>query len=615
MVDVATEDSLNHSMNSALKHYSSMFFLPAFQKAVAAVAGICICGVSLSTFALTLQLPSLSLADGLLRSLFLGVSVFAAVLFADYVISKIVLRRDPIYVLRRTVALSLFCWVLWMLFLILGVAFGAFFGWLWWVKLCLLGFAAVTTFRAVVFIATSSVGFLQRLLSSLFSPLLCIAPFMVFWASINSALPLQFLPFLVISTIAGSCFAFLFVFLVDQVGQRTYGVPSMPLFRAFMLNWVAALNAPFEALLEQLGANEDIEVTLLKFNSYKPKAAIIVPLVHPGPFKNIGSSLLPSLLKRDFEKEFGCDTCVPLGILGHELDLASQAQNQKIIAHVIDSARFPASAEKATPFVKVTEGFVTALCQVFGKHAFLSFTLAPKTTEDLPQELGRIVNEEAEKLGLDCSIVVNAHNSINDTVDLEATIDTLREVASQCLKKAVSLPSYAFEVGASTVFPKEFRLEDGMGLGGITAVVVNVAEQKTVYVVIDGNNMVSGLREEILSALKATGFHESEVFTTDTHAVSAVVLGRRGYHPVGEAMNHETLISYIKEAAQAAAANLESCKAGCLRLVVPNVRVIGEARLASLSLLVDKALRWAKQIVAPIFVSEGLLLILLLALL
>ena len=43
--------------------------------------------------------------------------------------------------------------------------------------------------------------------------------------------------------------------------------------------------------------------------------------------------------------------------------------------------------------------------------------------------------------------------------------------------------------------------------------------------------------------------------------------------------------------------------------------VIGEARLASLSMLVDKALRRAKQIIAPIFVSEGLFLILLLALL
>jgi putative membrane protein len=615
MADVATEDSLNHSMNSALKHYSSMFFLPSFQKAVAIIAVICIGGVGLSTFALALQLPSLSLVDGLTRSLFLGVSVFAVVLLADYIISKTALRNDPIYVLRRAVALSLFGWVLWLFFVVLGVIIGTLFGLRLWVDFTLLGFAAVLTFRAVVFISTSSVGFLSRLISSLFSPFLCIGAFMVFWELLAIADPLQVLPFLVISPIVGCTSAFLFVFLLDRFGRRAYGVPSMPLFRAFMLNWVAGLNAPFEELLETLGENEDVEVTLLKFDAYKPKAAIIVPLVHPGPFKNIGSSLLPSMLKRDFEKEFGCDTCVPLGILGHELDLASQAQNQKIITQVINAAKFPASAERATPFVKVTEGFVTASCQVFGKTAFLSFTLAPKTTEDLPQELGRIVKEEAEKLGLECTVVVNAHNSIDDTIDVEASLNTLSEVASKCLQKAVSLPSYSFEIGASTVFPEEFSLKDGMGSGGITAVVVNVAEQKTAYVVIDGNNMVSGLREKVLSALKSSGFHESEVFTTDTHAVSAVVLGRRGYHPVGEAMEHEKLIGYITEAAKAAATNLETCNAGCLRLVVPNVRVIGQARLESLSMLVDKALRWAKRSVAPIFVSEGLVLILLLALL
>jgi len=610
---VATDDSLNHSMNSALKHYSSMFFLPPFRKAIAVVALICIGGVGPSTFVLTLQLASLSLVEGLISSLFLGVSIFAAVLLADYIMNKTVLRSDPIYVLRRAVALSLFGWVLWLFFVILGVLFGTIFGLWLWVDFCLLGFAAVLTFRAVVFMSTSPAGVLQRLFSSLFSPFLCIAPFVVFWEFFAIADPLRFLPFLVISPVVSCAFAFLFISLLDRMGRRAYGIPSMPLFKAFMLNWVAALNAPFEGFLEKLGEDEDVEVTLLKFDSYKPKAAIIVPLVHPGPFKNIGSSLLPSMLKRDFEKEFGCDTCVPLGILGHELDLASQAQNQKIITEVLKSAKFAASAYRATPFVKVADGFVTVSCQVFGKTAFLSFTLAPKTTEDLPQELGRVVNEEAEKLGLECNIVVNAHNSINDTVDVEASLSTLSEVASKCLKKAVSLPSYAFEVGASTVFPKEFGLKDGMGQGGITVVVVKVAEQKTAYVVIDGNNMVSGFREEILSDLRSAGFHECEVFTTDTHAVSALILGRRGYHPVGEVMDHATLIGYIQKAAKAAAANLETCNAGCLRLVVPKVRVIGEARLESLSLLVDKALRWAKQTVAPIFVSEGLILILLLA--
>ena len=135
-----------------------------------------------------------------------------------------------------------------------------------------------------------------------------------------------------------------------------------------------------------MGEDKDIEVTLLKFDSFKPKAAIIVPLVHPGPFKNIGSSLLPSLLKQGFEKEYGCATCTPLGILGHELDLASQEQNHKIISQVIDSAKFKSAADLASPSVRVTEGAATASGQIFGDTLFLSFSLAPETTEDLPQE-------------------------------------------------------------------------------------------------------------------------------------------------------------------------------------------------------------------------------------
>ena len=121
MVDVTTENSLNHSMNSALKHYSSLFFLPPFKKALVAMAVLCIGVVGLSTLVL---FPSVS---GLINGLFLGISLFAANIVFDYVVSKLVLRQDPIFVLRRTVALSLFCWILWLFFIILGVVFGAVF--------------------------------------------------------------------------------------------------------------------------------------------------------------------------------------------------------------------------------------------------------------------------------------------------------------------------------------------------------------------------------------------------------------------------------------------------------------------------------------------------------
>jgi putative membrane protein len=153
-----------------------------------------------------------------------------------------------------------------------------------------------------------------------------------------------------------------------------------------------------------------------------------------------------------------------------------------------------------------------------------------------------------------------------------------------------------------------------MGAGGITAIALEVAKQKTVYVVIDGNNMISGFREKVLASLASLGFDQSEVFTTDTHSVSALVTGRRGYHPIGEVMDQDMLIGHINEAAKRAAANLETANSGYKTFKVPQVRVIGEEHLNAISTLVDKAIVKAKQMVIPIFGLEALFLILLLLL-
>jgi putative membrane protein len=390
-------------------------------------------------------------------------------------------------------------------------------------------------------------------------------------------------------------------------------LPSLPLFKAFLLNWVTDLNQPLETYLEEMGKDTDIEGSVLKFDSSKAKAAIILPMVHPGPFKNIGSSHLPSLLKHEFEKEFNCDVCVPLGILGHELDLASQAQNQKIVTEVLASAAFSATNTLASQSVRVQEGTATATSQIFGDTVFVCFSLAPKTTEDLPQELGRMVSFEAKKYGLRYAVVVNAHNSLTEIIDTDENVAALQVAASICLQKVASLPRVPFRVGSATVYAKEFSL-NRYGCGRYTALAFDVDNQKTVYVVIDGNNMISGFREKVLLSLASLGFDQSEVFTTDTHSVSALVTGRRGYHPIGEVMDQEVMIRYIGEAAKRAVISLEEGKAGCVNFNVPKVRVIGEEHLNSISTLVDKAIVKAKQMVAPVFGLEGLILILILLL-
>lgn len=602
----AGKSNLESSIEKAVKHYSSLFLLPSLRRAIILLALLCVISGSLSAVALFNQI------EGFFNGLILGFSLFSISLIPDYFTAKILLPRNPIYDFRRTVVVSLFCWFFWLIFIVVGVFCASAFGaQLLLIKLCVFGFYVVLIFRLIVVNATLPAGYTRRLVVSFLSPYLCIVPFVVLWVNCGYITLLRVLLFLLLSPIIGVSIVHVFLSLINRVGKQMLGVPSITFFKAFLLNWVADLNVPFENLLERLSEEQEISVSIIKFDSSKPKAAIIVPTVHPGPFKNIGSSLLPSMLKGAFEKNFGGVACVPLGLLGHELDLASQPQNQKIIREVVDSANFETKEVGATPFVKVSDGFATACCQIFGKTALLSFTLAPKTTEDLPQELGQFMRQEAEKHGLSC-VVVNAHNSIDGAVNMQEVLSRLEDVGAKCLEKAVSLKRSPVKVGAATITPKEFSLKDGMGPSGITVIVTEVEGMRTVYVVIDGNNMQTGLREKILLALHSVGFDEGEILTTDTHAVSAIVLKGRGYHPVGEAMDHEKLIGYIKEAALLAVENLESCKTGSRFVTVENVKVIGKSKLESLVLMLDRSFQKAKRTSVPIFALGGFLFMLIL---
>ncbi|MEM1563428.1 MAG: DUF2070 family protein [Candidatus Bathyarchaeia archaeon] len=599
--------TLNQYLDKAVKHYSSLFRLPSYKKIILLLAVLCvICGI-LSTLTF---IPSFF---GVAYGLFVSFALFSLTLFLNYFLVIFVLNGDPIYDLRRTAALSLFCWALWLFFIFIGYVLAFFTAFPYWsVRFCLLGFSAVLIFRIIVLYSTSSMNYQRFLLASILSPFLCLIPFMPLWW-LNNVNAVAILGFSIIALAIASTSSFSFIFFLNSIGKRSIGEKSIPIFRAFLLNWVADLNAPFEIFLEKLSEEHNIEVSMLKFESSKTEVFIVVPLVHPGPFKNVGSSLLPFMLKTALEQKFGGVACVPLGLLGHELDVASQSHVKKIVTYTLESADFEAKEAKATPFIKVSNGLATACCQIFGKTALISFSLAPRTTEDFPQELGEFVRGEAEKLGLKSCVVVNAHNSINGVVDTQTALDSLKQVAVACLKEAVSMRYASFKVGAVTVIPDEFGLKEGMGPGGITVVAVEAGSQRAAYVVVDGNNMVAGLREKILDTLKPLGFAEGEVFTTDTHAVNAVTFNERGYHPVGEVISHEKLIGYVVEAAKNALAKMEPAKSGYARTLIPDVKVIGREPLEKLCVLTDKVIQTAKWIIVPLFgVAFSVLMLILL---
>ena len=468
--------------------------------------------------------------------------------------------------------------------------------------------------RLLVYSATLFKGHTVAFVSALFQPILWVVFLYFVWLlAIGKSLSLSFFIFLLVSIPVVVATIFLFTYFINRVGKKTLGISSMSLLKSFLVNWIEDVNGPLESVLEGLGTEQPIDVSLLIFRTKNnTKAAMVVPSLHPGPFKNVGSSPLPFLIQSALEQRLNCVVAVPHGLFGHELDLASQVQNQKVLDVILNSLNFQESSEEASFFMRAKSGIASSGCQIFGNCAVLALTVAPETTEDLPQELGFLAIDDAKKKGLASAIVINAHNSINGAFDLEETIAPLREGVVESLEKAADTKRSTLQVGAAKVMPSEFSLEDGMGPGGISAIVTRVSGQTAAYVTIDGNNMVSGLREKILSTLKELQVDDGEILTTDTHAVSAVVLNRRGYHPIGEVMDQEKLIGYIKNAVQGALKNLEPAEVSWKTITVPDVKVIGAKQIEALCALTDKASKQAKKSAAFLFPVAGVVLVVLL---
>jgi putative membrane protein len=117
---------------------------------------------------------------------------------------------------------------------------------------------------------------------------------------------------------------------------------------------------------------------------------------------------------------------------------------------------------------------------------------------------------------------------------------------------------------------------DGVGSLGIRVAVFEVDDQRTGYVLVDGNNMEPGLRDRIVDSLDT--LDEVEVMTTDTHIVNTV----KAANQVGSALDSARLVSLVGELVAAAIDDLEPVEAG-MATERATVTVFGNDRTETLA--------------------------------
>ncbi|NLV05800.1 DUF2070 family protein [Haloarcula rubripromontorii] len=372
----------------------------------------------------------------------------------------------------------------------------------------------------------------------------------------------------------------LFLVVIDQPWRSSLGVSALDFLRGF-IGHIAEGTRELEEFFEDIGEEAVVPVTLLSVRrpNGEEKARFVLPMIHPGPMGEIGGGNLP---RRVAESADGL-AFPPHATAGHDFNLVTEREVDKILSTAETAYQHIEYDSHATAGHQVTEGEATLTGQAFGSDALVVNTYAPGCADDVEYAVGLSAMSEARADGLEDVLLVDAHNC-ND--GLEG--DDLGHVVPGS-QRSFDMLHGAGQLGSLLTDAETGRLrcgvawdatpwepEEGIGPLGIRVCVFEVNDQRTAYVLIDGNNMEPGLRQRIIDA--AEGVDMMEVMTSDTHIVNTV----EAENQVGQAIPEKEIVALIGDLVDRAVADLEPVEAGMASEQV-TVTVFGNDRTETLA--------------------------------
>ena len=557
---------------------------------------------------LALPLAGIGLQATLLFSL---IAVVIPSLVGEALNSATILHGDKVLNFRRLMGLEILSWFLLIVALPVGVIAGMVVSnTMLWAD----GFFAVLVFslpiRFLTIASISSMPSWKKLLASALPPILAIFSFSIFGSNaglaiVTSALVTRGTTAFVVGVVVSVAGVARIVRDVERSGTPEVRDSPLTLFRAFLQHWLRSDPESLESRLGTLGTQGVIEGSTLAFSGTKAAVGcVVVSNFHPGPYRDLGSGGLPSRLTVALERSKGGIVQVPHGISNHQLNIVSQEDVQRVIEKVVAEYPVATPIHDSSTMVRFTLDEAKVSGQVFGNVAFLTLTLSPIDMEDLPSEVAHEIEREAQARGL-TAIIADAHNSLsNQTSITPDQAGKLVEASVKVLDQLALARKSPFRAGSAADPLEEFRLEDGIGPGGLSSLVVKSGNQIVAYLTIDGNNMHTGVREAILEDLEKIGVSDGEIMTTDTHLVTGLVRSPLGYYPVGAHIDLRLLTEKVRETVQRAIVSMEESSAGFSKFAI-EVRVLGSETFQTITSFVG---RIARRIARQFYMLEALTL-------
>ncbi|MFP3308363.1 MAG: DUF2070 family protein [Nitrososphaeria archaeon] len=353
---------------------------------------------------------------------------------------------------------------------------------------------------------------------------------------------------------------------------------------AFLEAWSSSRADLLESAISELGDSGFARGYIIGSSRF----VLVVPYVHPGPFRPVGSYDVPGRMSGELLRAgVGCSAILH-GAVDHDRNLASRSLARRYALHVARAAVDGFGRSPLSPPVTLAGSRVRLTGIWIGGSALLLIAEPVHGLEDYGDGVVERLEELGRRHGVRV-IVADAHNSVGPDPG-EAEVAELEGLAEEILRRgppAGRVVRCGCSMRPGPVWPD-------IGSAGISAIALeDDSGRRYAIVSVDSNNASPGFREAVEGALRRQGFDSALLCTTDTHETTGIYPTSRGYSLLGEA--GDGALGMIVEAGRAALASLGPCDGAGIKEVSVRSMFMGAGFLHASREMASRSLRIAKR--------------------
>ena len=536
---------------------------------------------------------------------------------------------DGTFYYRRSFLLAFVSCVVLLPVLILGKILNFYYHFDF-IVIFIFGYALIFSVRHSVILATSNSKNSNSILVSITQS---VFGFLFLWFIPNTGFQITIseLLLMIIFMIIFFCTTVLWVRIITTPFRRNFGADGLLLMRHSLSQFTKDANAGRvleKEFFAKIGSNSDLRLGVICIKEKpsvhqaqikKPgKTLIVIPSIHPGPFGILGGSNLPQKLLRYVQKTIGStgNFMVFHGTSTHDLNPVATEECAKVGKRVRELVKQVEYSDSVSTFqrailnydetemnykttgrksYKLGKSPLTICAQRLGNGTLYVHTSSPESTDDIDNPIGETIVNKAEFETGKMASFIDAHNCLEPGTGVvffgSKKANNMVKLVSKLNRNLKNSDMFKFNSGFAS--DQNFKQNEGFGPMGIQVLVVKSTTDENAkngiinaYILLDGNNVIPGLRERILDSISDL-VDDAEVFTTDNHIVNAT-LG--GYNPVGLNLPSEIIIEKIRFVVKKAISKIQPCEVGMNTGFVKNVRILGQNTTMRLSTTINSTI-------------------------